>query len=575
MTRKSERITKQGQENEFNPVIDAEFYIRKREDKEGFAVREITPNIGKGVFTSRNFKKGDFLLEYEGELLSSEEGVSRLDEHVASGIGCYVFFFKNKDEKKMSIDGTFSRLKARYVNDGIGIEKNSVMKRIDVEDRPHLALFAVRDINTGEELRYDYGETSKYLPWRRKSKITNILSTTNTDEESDDKDSHDSIVHHEDSGSSNVHSSNILSHGKSTNPGYSSDFLSADNNAPSMNDLDLLSTEQNILKYTERDDFKQGSLLCESSLLESKKKMCDGSSPTEQVLSSKLQSTTNTDEESDDKDSHDSIVHHEDSGSSNVHSSNILSHGKSTNPGYSSDFLSADNNAPSMNDLDLLSTEQNILKYTERDDFKQGSLLCESSLLESKKKMCDGSSPTEQVLSSKLQSTTNTDEESDDKDSHDSIVHHEDSGSSNVHSSNILSHGKSTNPGYSSDFLSADNNAPSMNDLDLLSTEQNILKYTERDDFKQGSLLCESSLLESKKKMCDGSSPTEQVLSSKLQMTKKCFVSLKRFCISKLKGGRFKVGQPGHIGMKLSKCIRITWLVPKRFEHELLNSLEY
>ncbi|OPL32634.1 hypothetical protein AM593_03634, partial [Mytilus galloprovincialis] len=33
-------------------------------------------------------------------------------------------------------------------------------------------------------------------------------------------------------------------------------------------------------------------------------------------------------------------------------------------------------------------------------------------------------------------------------------------------------------------------------------------------------------------------------------MTKKCFVSLKRFCISKLKGGRFKVGQPGHIGRK-------------------------
>ncbi|CAC5372571.1 CTDNEP1 [Mytilus coruscus] len=33
-------------------------------------------------------------------------------------------------------------------------------------------------------------------------------------------------------------------------------------------------------------------------------------------------------------------------------------------------------------------------------------------------------------------------------------------------------------------------------------------------------------------------------------MTKKCYVSLKRFCISKLKGGRFKVGQPGYIGRK-------------------------
>ncbi|XP_052063070.1 uncharacterized protein LOC127702809 [Mytilus californianus] len=265
------------------------------------------------------------------------------------------------------------------------------MKRIDVDDSPHLALFAVRDIKTGEELRYDYGETSKYLPWRKKSKITNVRSTTNTDEASDDK---DSLPKHE-------------------------------------VEREVVKTQMPLISHS-NDDTEHDS------------------------------SQDKNHYDADDLESHDL-------------SSSVSS--QLTNPADSSSINSS-------------------LK------------------------------------------------------SHDSIVHHEDIGSTHVHSSYIQSHGKSTDPGNSSEVLSADNNAPSMDDLDLLSTKQKILKHTERDDFRQGSLLCESSLLESKQKMCDGSLPTEQVLSSKLQMTKKCYVSLKRFCISKLKGGRFKVGQPGHIGRK-------------------------
>ncbi|XP_052086557.1 uncharacterized protein LOC127723879 [Mytilus californianus] len=325
---------------EFNPVIDAEFYIRKCEDKEGFAVKEITPEIGKGVFTSRNFKKGDFLLEYEGELLSSEKGVSRLDEHVASGIGCYVFFFKNKDEKKLSIDGTYSRLKARYVNDGIGIEKNSVMKRIDVDDSPHLALFAVRDIKTGEELRYDYGEASKYLPWRKNSKITNVArfsskfhlqSTTNTDEASYDKGS-----------------------------------------LPNLKiECEFVKTQIPLICHS-NDDTAHDSSQDDNHFQADDLELHDPSS------SGSSQSTNPADSSSSNGSlkSQDSSVHHEDNGSTNVHSSYIQLHGKSTDPGKSSEVLSADNNPPSLDDLDLLSTKQKILKHTERNDFKQGSLLC-------------------------------------------------------------------------------------------------------------------------------------------------------------------------------------------------------
>ncbi|KAJ8307882.1 hypothetical protein KUTeg_011496 [Tegillarca granosa] len=65
------------------------------------------------------------------------------------------------------MDGTFSKRKGRYINDGIGKEQNAVMKMIEVNNRPHLAVFATRKILKGEEIRYDYGVTN--LPWRSKT----------------------------------------------------------------------------------------------------------------------------------------------------------------------------------------------------------------------------------------------------------------------------------------------------------------------------------------------------------------------------------------------------------------------
>lgn len=41
---------------------------------------------------------------------------------------------------------------------------NCKMKRIDVEGRPHLCLFALEDIKEGEEITYDYG--GEDCPWR-------------------------------------------------------------------------------------------------------------------------------------------------------------------------------------------------------------------------------------------------------------------------------------------------------------------------------------------------------------------------------------------------------------------------
>ena len=48
------------------------------------------------------------------------------------------------------------------------------MKKVMVHSLPHLCLFAVKEIFSGTELRYDYGV--KDLPWRKKHSKVCLLA---------------------------------------------------------------------------------------------------------------------------------------------------------------------------------------------------------------------------------------------------------------------------------------------------------------------------------------------------------------------------------------------------------------
>ena len=67
-----------------------------------------------------------------------------------------------------SIDATKSKQKARYANDASPLDprQNAIVKMAKVDGEPHVAIFAKRDIEKGEEIRYDYGVPT--LPWRQK-----------------------------------------------------------------------------------------------------------------------------------------------------------------------------------------------------------------------------------------------------------------------------------------------------------------------------------------------------------------------------------------------------------------------
>eukprot|EP00057_Strongylocentrotus_purpuratus_P015041 XP_011669515.1 PREDICTED: uncharacterized protein LOC100890715 isoform X2 [Strongylocentrotus purpuratus] len=135
-------------------------YCEQGTDPNGFEKRHINDVIGYGLFATRSFSKGDFLLEYRGIR-------SCVDDHNDEGTRepePYVFYYDYMG-KTYRIDAwdPDSGL-ARYINDEWR-HPNAVVKKVVRDTTVHLCLFALEDVKAGEELRYNYGVDD--LPWRK------------------------------------------------------------------------------------------------------------------------------------------------------------------------------------------------------------------------------------------------------------------------------------------------------------------------------------------------------------------------------------------------------------------------
>ncbi|XP_070550916.1 N-lysine methyltransferase KMT5A-A-like, partial [Ptychodera flava] len=153
---------------EITPYDQAQSCVTRGADlpKEGrFEVRFINTVKGKGVFAVRNFKKGDYLMWYDGERLTGKEAAEREDVYDRTGDGSYMYFFKEKG-KQVVIDATRTDTIARYINDEHKKPNCTVKKIADMTGTEHLCLFAIRDIHVNDEIHYNYGEGLD-LPWRK------------------------------------------------------------------------------------------------------------------------------------------------------------------------------------------------------------------------------------------------------------------------------------------------------------------------------------------------------------------------------------------------------------------------
>ncbi|KAI1301454.1 Histone-lysine N-methyltransferase ASH1L [Halotydeus destructor] len=112
--------------------------------------RIMTRNRGWGVRTMDPIKKGQFVLEYIGEVVTADKFQGRMMNEYKDDPHHYCLFL----DSYLVIDGYRSANEGRFVNHSC--EPNCQMQKWSVSGLYRVGLFANRDIKPGEELSYDY-----------------------------------------------------------------------------------------------------------------------------------------------------------------------------------------------------------------------------------------------------------------------------------------------------------------------------------------------------------------------------------------------------------------------------------
>ncbi len=97
---------------------------------------------GLGLFARKEFVRGDFILEYTGEIISQDEANIRG--------GKYLFSISHQKV----IDGKERHNLARYINHSC---KPNAYAELD-EETEKVFIYAKKKISTGEEITYHYGK---------------------------------------------------------------------------------------------------------------------------------------------------------------------------------------------------------------------------------------------------------------------------------------------------------------------------------------------------------------------------------------------------------------------------------
>ncbi|KAK3133067.1 hypothetical protein QOZ80_6AG0531630 [Eleusine coracana subsp. coracana] len=132
-----------------------------------------TEKCGSGLVAEDEIKKGEFVIEYVGEVIDDRTCEERLWKMRRQG---HTNFYLCEVTSNMIIDATNKGNMSRFINHSC--EPNTEMQKWSVDGETRVGIFALRDIKKGEELTYDYkfvqfgAGTSQAQPARKKRKTS-------------------------------------------------------------------------------------------------------------------------------------------------------------------------------------------------------------------------------------------------------------------------------------------------------------------------------------------------------------------------------------------------------------------
>ncbi|DBA97412.1 hypothetical protein WJX77_010580 [Trebouxia sp. C0004] len=144
-----------------------------RKSQRGLSVGVTLQTSGKGmsVIANHNIDRGQFVAQYAGEMLTNAEADRRLAEYdvTKAGVGHALLVVRETLPSgtaclRFNIDATRIGNIARFFNhscDGGNLRLEIVRSR--GSPLPHVAMFASKDIQTGEEMTFSYGASAGSL----------------------------------------------------------------------------------------------------------------------------------------------------------------------------------------------------------------------------------------------------------------------------------------------------------------------------------------------------------------------------------------------------------------------------
>ena len=135
--------------------------------KHKLAIFRTDNGCGWGVKAMENIKAGSFVVEYVGEVITSEEAEERGRKYDAEG-RTYLFDldFNLGEENLYTVDAAYFGNLSHFINHSCDPNLNIFSVFINNLDpnMPQLAMFAKRDIKRGEQITFDYCQSTSHDP---------------------------------------------------------------------------------------------------------------------------------------------------------------------------------------------------------------------------------------------------------------------------------------------------------------------------------------------------------------------------------------------------------------------------